>query len=88
MEKKTLTLETPIEFNEERITVLEFKGLKARHLRNIPGKPGFGDLLDLVSKSTGLPVAAINELSAEDAVKAVEAVSVFFGSGQATGEDM
>lgn len=83
---QTLTLKNPVDFGEERITKLEFKDLKARHLQQLGSSPGFKEFLNLVSVSTGHPIAAINELSIRDAKKAVEIVAGFFDDGQETGE--
>lgn len=83
---KTLELETPLEWGDEKITRLEFKSLKARHLASMSAKPTFKDFLQLVAQSTNLNISQINELELSDAVRAVEIVSGFFPSGQETGE--
>lgn len=85
-EAKTLTLKTPIDFGEERIEVLKFARLKARHLRKISTKPTMGEFLDLVAVSTGLSMSQVNELDSEDGLAAVEIVSGFLMSGQETGD--
>ena len=84
-ELKTLKLKTPVEFDDERLEVLTFKPLLARHLRKVAAKPSFDDLLNLVGDSTGQKLSVINLMTASDAMKAVEIVSDFLIDGQETG---
>jgi hypothetical protein len=83
-----LTLEDPVQWGEKLIDVLEFNRLKAKHIRGLGANRTMGDMLDLVSKSTLLPTAAIDELSAADALKAVEIIGGFLQGSQKIGEDV
>jgi hypothetical protein len=74
---KKLVLETPVQWGEKLIDVLEFQPLKAKHIRGLGSERTMGDMLDLVSKTTLQPAAAIDELSASDALKAVEIIGGF-----------
>lgn len=81
-ELTSYTLLEPIEFGSEKIERLEFKPLKAKHLRAISTKAGFGDMLDLAAKLTGLSTDEIDMLGAEDTMRVVEIVGSFFANGQ------
>lgn len=83
---KTLTLKTPVQFDDERIETLTFKPLLARHLRKVSAKPTFDDLLNLVGDSTGKNLSVINLMTASDAMAAVGIVSDFLTDGQETGD--
>jgi hypothetical protein len=82
---KTLELKTPVQWGEKTISVLEFQPLKAKHIRGLGASRKFGDMLDLVSKSALQPSAMIDELSAADAIAAVEIVSDFLVNSPAIG---
>jgi len=81
---KTLKLTDPINNGSENITELTFQSLKAKHLRKFPTTPGMGDFLGLVSTSTGVVPSVIDELSVEDAMRAIEVISGFFPNSQET----
>lgn len=82
----TLKLAKPVTIGEETIEKLEFKELKARHIRGISAKPKMEDFFQLISISTGVGISFINEMSIPDVQRAIEVVSNFFFDGQSTGE--
>lgn len=82
--KVTLQLEYPFDFGDEKFTELTFSRLKAKHMASFPTKPTFNDLLKLISVSTGLLPAQVNELDASDTMAAIDVVNDFLGVGAPT----
>lgn len=83
-----LTLAEPIKWGEEirktltinrRLKAKDFKGIKASDIR-------FDDMMKLISKVSGEPIAFIEELDASDLLNASEVVQSFLPSGLATGD--
>lgn len=80
-ENPVLQLKFPVQFGDETFNELTFKRLKARHLAGLPAKPAMKDMFKLLSESTGLLPAQINELDAADTMAALEFISDFLGLG-------
>ncbi len=87
MENVKLDLIEPLIFGTETVTSLSFKPMKAKHLRGLTAKAGFGEMLDLAGKLCGLTTDEMGELGAQDAMKVIEVVGGFLGNGQKTGEE-
>ena len=65
-----------IEFGSETITEFELQTPKAKHIRNMPQKPGMDAVLKIVGKLAGQPDKVIDELSMED----VNILAEYFGA--------
>jgi len=85
----TINLEVPVKWGEETRTTIvvnrrmkakDFKGIKASDIR-------FDDMMKLISKVTGEPVAFIEELDASDLFSASQVIQSFLPSGLTTGEN-
>lgn len=67
---KTVELSKPIEYGELVVTKLEFRELKAKHLRGFKASDledlSFDKILDLVADLTGQPPELIDRLSIKD----------------------
>lgn len=85
MGPQTLKLKAPIQNGSELITELTIQTPKAKHIRNLPGAPKTGDLLDLAGALCGHPPSVINELSIEDTMALLEVVGNFMDVGPKTG---
>ncbi len=86
MEIKTYDLLTPISFGSQEITRLEFKPLKAKHLRALKGVSALDDTFVIASRITGHSSEIIDELSAEDCFNVVEIINGFLKRGPKTGD--
>lgn len=81
-----IQLNQPLSWGSDTIKTLSFREMKAKDLRKLSAQPSMGELLDLVSQLSGKPVALIDDLSVEDAMRCVEVVSNFFPNSQRTGK--
>jgi hypothetical protein len=63
-----LVLREPVEMGEERITQLKFRRPRAGDMMSFPadGSATIGHVLDLASRLTGQPLAALKKLCLED----------------------
>ncbi|MEW6612707.1 MAG: phage tail assembly protein [Pseudomonadota bacterium] len=79
----TITLSEPITAHGETVSALTLEAPRARHLRNLPltGTPSVGLLLDMAGAVSGLPPSAIDQLSAPDTMRVVEAMAGFLELG-------
>lgn len=84
----TIELKEPVQWGEEtrttivvtrRLKAKDFKGIKASDIR-------FDDMMKLISRVTGEPIAFIEELDAADLFEASQVVQSFLPSGLTTGE--
>jgi hypothetical protein len=84
----TVSLDYPIEFDSQRITELVFdRRPKAKDFKGLPaGNFTFDETLLLVSRLTGVPVPAVNELDIADFTKVMKGVSSFLPDGLSIGE--
>lgn len=82
-----IQLGSPLKFGNEEIATLKLRAPKARDFRSVGNldKP-FAAMLDLAASLAELPVSLLDELSAEDTMKVVEAVSGFLPQSQPTGK--
>lgn len=86
MEPTSYELLDPIEHGSEKITRLDFKPLKAKHMKEIGAKAGIADFLKIAVKLTGISSAALDEMSGRDTMKVVDVVAGFLKDGQETGD--
>jgi len=84
----TIKLTVPINWGSEtrstivvnrRLQAKDFKGIKASDIR-------FDDMMKLISRVTGEPIAFIEELDATDLFNASQVVQSFLPNGLTTGE--
>ncbi len=83
----TVKLVEPIQFGSETISELVVRKPKAKDFRRMPGKPGMGDMLDLLGALTGQPKAVIDELCLADMTAATGVLEVFMPGGRETGTE-
>lgn len=69
-------LKEKIQFGTELIEEFELQKPKAKHIRNMPQKPGMDAVLKIVGKLAGQPDKVIDELSMED----VNVLAEYFGA--------
>lgn len=78
-----LKLKHPIQFGSEEIKIINYRRPRAKDMRGINmNNLDFGSVLDIFAKMSDQPPPAIDEMDAEDAIKAVEVFSSFLGVGQ------
>lgn len=84
---KTITLQHPVQFGEETISVLELRNAKARDFRSLKSldKP-FAMMLDLAAELSGIPASVLDEIDAEDFPQLMEVMSGFLAGFQGTGK--
>lgn len=86
-----MDLEVPISWGKEeepRTSITINRRLKAKDFKGmIANKMKFDDMIRLISKVTGEPMAFIEELDAADMMKASEVVNSFLPSGLTTGDN-
>lgn len=82
-----IQLTSPVRFGNEEIGVLKLREPRARDFRAIGNldKP-FAAMLDLAASLADLPASALDDLSASDTMKVVEAVSGFLPQSLPTGQ--
>ena len=85
-EPTTLKLHSPIKHGEEIISELTIRRPLAGDLRDFPGEPKMGDILDLAARLSNQPPSVINRLEMEDAFPVMKIVGNFIGTGQGTGK--
>jgi len=69
-------LSEPIQFGQELIKEFELQKPKAKHIRNMPAKPGMDAVLKVVGKLAAQPDKVIDELCMED----VNILAEYFGA--------
>lgn len=86
----TLNLQEPIEWGKEtRTTVVVNRRLKAKDFKGIVASNiRFDDMMRLISKVSGEPIAFIEELDAADLFELSKVVQSFLPSGLTTGESL
>jgi hypothetical protein len=83
--KTTVKLMFPITVGGAVLSQLELKKPKAKHLKDMPAEPKFGDLMRIAAKLADLPPSTVDELEAADAMAVAEAVGNLLAPGQKTG---
>lgn len=72
---RVVELSTPIQHGQQTLTTITLQPMRARHMRAFPLEGAkFGDVLDLVSKISGLPAHTIGDLAIEDLMRVADIV--------------
>ncbi len=85
MENVKYKLIHPIQFGSETITELDFKPLRAKHLKRLTGKSETADTIALGQLSSGLTVEQYDEIMIEDLQAIKKIIAGFLGVSQETG---
>jgi len=86
----TIQLTEPVQWGKDELPRTEItinRRLKAKDFKGIvAGDIKFDDMVKMLSKISGEPIAFIEELDAADMITAVEVINSFLSGGPKTGE--
>ena len=91
MSNTTFKLVTPVTWDGEEVSELEFVRPKGKHLKRMPAEASIKDLMQLAAKVTVSPKnispAFFDEVDGADVVNIAEVMGDFLTVGQGTGQN-